>query len=422
MVGVSFYLSYLIWMSPVSRDSMLQKESDFETIEEKVQTVDKEEVFLPLKVRYEDAGKNLETQNENLLKQLQATMRHKQFTATTWRSYQSEAEYVDAINVDNGLELTYGMIFPLDEYVRLFQLDLELSEEEQVHVYFTKIQIDIEGNKIRFINDEDWTVFAATPDIPLGRARELIETLDYQWREVSDSIEMLPNRFFTQEALTLKKYSYISSTRRYTLFRDAFFTNPKDVRNNVTAADTYFYDGVESLTMKQNKDNVVFQSLLNKTAGKNILDMSFPYVQKMGTSYGSIRILNQARNTIDYRMFVEGFPIFSQDYEGQLLFDFSDNAQSSQKNVHIQGNLKTLQIPVPSKENVVLPATQDLVEELYRKGADLKQIRTFLIGYEWRNLENTGVVDLIPNWFVKYGDNWFSYEALAKQLAEKKEE
>ena len=247
---------------------------------------------------------------------------------------------------------------------------------------------------------------------------EMIEEVDYQWRAVSESVDFLPNQFLTTKELTLKKYSYISSTRRYTLFRDSFFTNPKDVRSNGTSAGTYLYDGAETLTMKQNQDIVLFENVLEDTQGLNIFEMSFPYVQRMGSNYGSVRVLNQARNQIDYRMFVEGFPIFAEEFEGQLAFNFSDSSQGNQKNINIQGNLKTLQIPIPSQEEVVLPATETLAQTLHQNGADLKQIRTFMIGYEWKNLENTGVVDLIPNWFVKYGDTWLSYEELLNQLTE----
>src|SRR5699024_10930884 len=162
----------------------------------------------------------------------------------------------------------------------------------------------------------------------------------------------------------------------------------------------------------------LFENVLENIGDLSIFEMSFPYVQRMGSNYGSVRVLNQARNQIDYRMFVEGFPIFAEDFEGQLAFSFSDSGQGNQKNINIQGNLKTLQIPIPSQEEVVLPATEKLVQTLYQNGADLKKIRTFMIGYEWKNIENTGVVDLIPNWFIKYGDTWLSYEGLLNQLTE----
>lgn len=418
MVATSFYLSYLIWMSPVGRDTFLKNESAFEATEEKVEEINKKDVFLPIKVRYSKDNQNQETQNESLLLQIQQVLSNKTYHKTKWKSYFNENDYSKAIDIKHGLELTYGMIFPVIDYIDLFNLNVEISEEEQVQVYFTKIQLDIKRNEVRFINEEDWTVFTITPEKKLTNMLEMIEEVDYQWRAVSESVDFLPNQFLTTKELTLKKYSYISSTRRYTLFRDAFFTNPKDVRSNGTNADTYLYDGAETLTMKQNQDIVLFENVLEDTQGLNIFEMSFPYVQRMGSNYGSVRILNQARNQIDYRMFVEGFPIFSEEFEGQLLFDFSDSDQTSQKNVNIQGNLKTLQIPIPSQEEVVLPATETLAQNLYQNGADLKQIRTFMIGYEWKNIENTGVVDLIPNWFIKYGNTWLSYEELLNQLTE----
>ena len=418
MVATSFYLSYLIWMSPVGRDTFLKNESAFETIEEKVEEINKENIFLPIKVRYSENNKNQETQNESLLLQIQQALSNKTYHRTKWKSYFNENDYSKAIDIEHGFELTYGMLFPITEYLDLFNLNIDISEEEQVQVYFTKIQLDVQKNEVRFINEEDWTVYSVRPEKKLTKVLEIIKKVDYQWRPVSESVDFLSNQFLTQNELTLKKYSYISSTRRYTLFRDAFFTNPKDVRSNGTSADTYLYDGTETLIMKQNQEIVLFENVLENIGDLSIFEMSFPYVQRMGSNYGSVRVLNQARNQIDYRMFVEGFPIFAEDFEGQLAFSFSDSGQGNQKNINIQGNLKTLQIPIPSQEEVVLPATEKLVQTLYQNGADLKQIRTFMIGYEWKNIENTGVVDLIPNWFIKYGDTWLSYEGLLNQLTE----
>src|SRR5699024_1640523 len=140
----------------------------------------------------------------------------------------------------------------------------------------------------RFINEEDWTVYTVRPEKKLTKVLEIIKKVDYQWRPVSESVDFLSNQFLTQNELTLKKYSYISSTRRYTLFRDAFFTNPKDVRSNGTSADTYLYDGTETLIMKQNQEIVLFENVLENLGDLSIFEMSFPYVQRMGSNYGSV--------------------------------------------------------------------------------------------------------------------------------------
>ena len=164
MVASSFYLSYLIWMSPVGRDTFLKNESAFEATEEKVEEINKKDVFLPIKVRYSEDNQNQETQNESLLLQIQQVISNKTYHKTKWKSYFNENDYSKAIDIKHGLELTYGMIFPVIDYIDLFNLNVEISEEEQVQVYFTKIQLDIKKNEVRFINEEDWTVFTITPE------------------------------------------------------------------------------------------------------------------------------------------------------------------------------------------------------------------------------------------------------------------
>ena len=65
---------------------------------------------------------------------------------------------------------------------------------------------------------------------------------------------------------------------------------------------------------------------------------------------------------------------------------------------------------------------QEVIETLYYKGLDTTLVESLLIGYQWKNLEDTGVVDLIPNWYIKYDNQWYRYEALFQLLAEEEEE
>ena len=220
----------------------------------------------------------------------------------------------------------------------------------------------------------------------------------------------------------LKKYSYISSTQPYTMFRDAFFSNPKSVRSNSSVFDTYLYEGGNSLTIKQDQEIIQFQGQANTTRPFDIFLTSFDSIKKIGASYGSTRVIDQLDNAIDYRTFVEGFPIFGENHEAQIAFDFKESSESSAVRVTIQANLNSLQIPIPSEESVVLPSSQEVIETLYYKGLDTTLVESLLIGYQWKDLEDTGVVDLIPNWYIKYDNQWYRYEALFQLLAEEEEE
>ncbi|MHC5268221.1 YycH family regulatory protein [Enterococcus sp. LJL98] len=421
MIGLSFYLTYLIWVSPVGRDIPTENNPTKELAEKKPQKK-QEEMFLPLKLRYQTKEANKETQSENLLKSIQLLLKETSYSDGKKVEEKNRLDYQRQTTLTNGFELAYALAFPLKSYLELFEMDLALPEEELLQFKFTKIQIDFDQSQIRFLNDKKFHFVEATLEDDWLALLEVFKNSDSQWRVLENTYTYLDTHYLTTEPLKLKQYSYISSTRPYTLFRDAFFANPKSVRSNSSAFDTYLYESGESLTIKQNQEVINFQGNAQIVAPFDIFSTSFRYMQRIGTSYGSTRMLDQTRNEIDYRIFVEGFPVFGSNSAGRLLFDFKENNSSNEVNVSIQGNLTSLQIPIPSAEEVTLPASQEVVETLYYNGFDVNLVQMLLIGYEWKNLEDTGVVDLIPQWYIKYGDKWFSYDFLLSTLMEEERE
>ena len=44
------------------------------------------------------------------------------------------------------------------------------------------------------------------------------------------------------------------------------------------------------------------------------------YISKLGSSLGNLRYFDRSDNTIDYRIFVEGFPVLGQTAEDRLVW------------------------------------------------------------------------------------------------------
>ena len=42
------------------------------------------------------------------------------------------------------------------------------------------------------------------------------------------------------------------------------------------------------------------------------------------------------------------------------------------------------------------------------------------IGYLWVDIQDTGVVDLTPTWFVHYENTWVAFDELMNELLQKK--
>ena len=74
-------------------------------------------------------------------------------------------------------------------------------------------------------------------------------------------------------------------------------------------------------------------------------------------------------------------------------------------------------MPIPSDEEVELPNTENVIQNLVDKGADKGKIQSIIVGYTWQNIKETNrVVDLLPEWYVKYQEQWYSVSELLVRL------
>ncbi|MBS7176070.1 MAG: response regulator [Clostridiales bacterium] len=71
----------------------------------------------------------------------------------------------------------------------------------------------------------------------------------------------------------------------------------------------------------------------------------------------------------------------------------------------------------PSVEVLTLESTEKLIKRLETAGAKKEKIQSAVIGYTWQTIEEVKqVVDLSPEWYVLYNNNWYTATDLVKQL------
>lgn len=229
---------------------------------------------------------------------------------------------------------------------------------------------------------------------------------------------VIETQYETKNQIKLKKYSYILSQQPYTLFRNAFFQKTDEVKTNNESSELLFYNGNESMTIHSEMQIVDFRGeIIQEDTSDNIFSQSFPYISKLGNSLGNMRYFDRDKNQIDYRIFVEGFPVFGSDSKGKVAIEVSADRIDSQ--VKIQTSLNTIQVPIPSDEEVELPSTGTVIQNLIEKGAAQEKIESIIVGYTWQNIKETNrVVDLLPEWYVKYQNHWYAVNDLLERLTE----
>lgn len=414
MIALSIYFSYVIWLSPAGKTSIKVDETSSQVMES--QNYRKvSEVFLPLHLTWIHDGSLKETNSENLISRLQTVVERARFGRISEVVSGNPEKFEQTKTIDKGIELTYNAPLLLSEYKDAFHLNFDMSTitKESDTLYFSRIQFDETKNKVRFINYLEHTIYEASLSINWSDLEKELKVTGTKWTEMKAAPSILEAQYDTKNTVKLKKYSYILSQQPYTVFRNAFFQKPDEVKTNDESSELIFYDRNETMSIHSKTQVVDFRGENPGEASNNIFSKSFPYISKLDSSLGNMRYFDCNENKINYRIFVEGFPVFGSDSKGQVSIEIRDNSE-----VSIQTSLNTIQVPIPSDEEVELPNTENVVQNLVAKGADKEKIQSIIIGYTWQNIKETNrVVDLFPEWYVKYQEQWYSVSELLERLS-----
>lgn len=414
MIVLSLYFSYAIWLSPAGKTSIGIDESNSQMIDSQ-NNRKASEVFLPLHVTWIHSNLIRETNSENLVSRLQSVIENAKFGKLSDIVNGDKEKFNKEKAIEKGIEFTYNAPLLLSEYKDAFELNLDISSlsNRSESLYFTRIQFDEKDGKVRFVNYTNHSIYETKLSVDWATLDKELEATDATWTEMKQDASAIETQYETKGEIKLKKYSYILSQQPYTLFRNAFFQKPDEVKTNNESNELLFYDGNESMTIHSESQIVDFrgETVQEEDENNDIFSQSFPYVSKLGNSLGNMRYFDREKNQIDYRIFVEGFPVFGSDSKGKVGIEIGNDRFGSQ--VKIQTSLNTIQVPIPSDEEVELPSTATIIQNLIDKGANKEKIESLIVGYTWQNIKETNrVVDLLPEWYVKYQNQWYSVNEL----------
>ncbi len=304
----------------------------------------------------------------------------------------------------------------MTEYVKVFDMPINLnSVKESEKLTFSKIQVDFSKKKIRFLNYSKDTVYEATISADFTGLETIYQKNQEKYLPMSAENPLVPRLLRTKDRVRLKKYSYILTTQSYSLFRNAFFQNPDQARGEEEKVVwRSFVSGHEELVMDEQKRLVTFNGELPSDLSKeSIYSQSFNYVSRLGTAVGNLRYFDHREGQINFRIFVEGYPIFSPSSKGKMSVKIEDSTTASTPQIKIETSMDTVQVPIPSDEEVELPSTLEVENSLAAVGFDLDKVQSFIIGYTWQDIDGVNkLVALTPEWFVKYDNNWYSANQL----------
>mgnify|MGYP000354753036 FL=1 len=421
MIALSFYFSYMIWLNPTGFNNA-STETDT-GVNPSVQTYkQKSDLFLPLYLTWNDEEDIKETNSEAVIREIQEVINEATISDLTLRTYGEEQAFSKAQEVDQGISLNYYTTFYLKDYEKTFDKELSLEDESETEAFpFSRIQFDLEENTIQFVDFTHQRVVRGKIDWDKSQVKHLLADNPREWTAMRTDQERSSNQYYTQDSIKLKKYSYYSSTQSQSLFREAFFSNPKNVKINDESVDTYYYEGGQNMTVLQDQQQVKFETTTDGSDEMDLAMLSADYIIRLGNNFGTIRYFDQQDKHLDYRVFVEGYPVFSTGGQGVISVAFSESGQTGSREMTISASLNAIQVPIPSETEIELPSSLSVKNDLIAAGADPELLQQIVVGYQWGEIKDAPLVDLTPAWYVNYDSSWISYDALMTKLAETEE-
>lgn len=421
MIALSFYFSYMIWLNPTGFNNA-STETDT-GVNPSVQTYkQKSDLFLPLYLTWNDEEDIKETNSEAVIREIQEVINDATISDLTLRTYGEEQAFSKAQEVDQGISLNYYTTFYLKDYEKTFDKELSLEDESETEDFpFSRIQFDLEENTIQFVDFTHQRVVRGKIDWDKSQVKHLLADNPREWTAMRTDQERSSNQYYTQDSIKLKKYSYYSSTQSQSLFREAFFSNPKNVKINDESVDTYYYEGGQNMTVLQDQQQVKFETTTDGSDEMDLAMLSADYIIRLGNNFGTIRYFDQQDKHLDYRVFVEGYPVFSTGGQGVISVAFSESGQTGSREMTISASLNAIQVPIPSETEIELPSSLSVKNDLIAAGADPELLQQIIVGYQWGEIKDAPLVDLTPAWYVNYDSSWISYDALMTKLAETEE-
>lgn len=413
LILLSLYFSYNIWLSPI-KPAGDETSNSLQTVVDEKSFRKADDTFLPLHLVWLQKDEIKQTNGEGI-SAVQGVVSEGSYGGLEKVVDRSEEEFNQYLDMDIGVELSYEAPFLLSEYIETFDLifDRKVSED----FLFDRIQLDFSKNKIRFLSYKNWTIYEASMTINQDYITDILKNSTIRYTKMKRDTQMGLNQYYTDGAIKFKKYSYLVATQAYTVFRNNLFTDYTLVTSSSDTTKDVYQSGDEELTIDKNSQLVQFHAPLTEEF-RNIYDQSFSLVQRFGNNLGNLRYFSRNNQEIDYRVFVEGFPVFGS-VPGLAQVNVVVDSDAKEDTIHLETNSKTIQVPIPSDEEVLLPDTKVVWQNLENQGADMSLIQSIIVGYTWQDVkDDKGIVNLFPEWYVSYDSHWYSVDQLLAELPE----
>ena len=184
MVILSIYFSVNIWLNSAKKIPEMKSGSQVTTAVNEKAIGD---VYLPLQLIRITDGKAMQSNRETLISNVQNDIKMATFGKLT-QVVTKNAEQLKRYNqMEQGIELLYQGPFLISDYASIYNLSINFTNfNELTDQYFTKIQLDFNENKIRFLDYDQANVYEAPMTVNNGNYQKRGITISRRFRKYAN--------------------------------------------------------------------------------------------------------------------------------------------------------------------------------------------------------------------------------------------
>ncbi|MDH5104850.1 two-component system activity regulator YycH [Lentilactobacillus diolivorans] len=416
-VVVSLTLSVVLWTNPANYRSKQNSEQNPQTEQ---LSKPKSYVYTPIQAVHTNSDGTQEilvNRLVNAVTEIKKTMQGYHDAKIKTLSRDSQTKYLNIANRPDSIMLNYSS--PVSIKV-VNQIVNHRFKNFPNHTVNRIVLPTNNSTKLYLLNDKNFAVYQVS--VQHHDLKNLNKVLDMNIRTIPASLRLFNKQpmVYVDDSVQMQPYKYLVDRQSQDYFVSRLMNNEES--QNVTAKrrrNLLIYSDQNSLQLTFNSQTRMvefsdYRTNKDQRAITSVLNNSYKDLVKLGLPLDNVRFFryDTKTRTVMYRTFVEGFPIFRANGFGTISTRIMN---SSAKRLNF--SLDNPEVPIPSKRGyTTLPATEVVIRRLVAHGYKTKNIQQMRIGYGWqKDKESQLLINLIPDWYIYYNNQWRSYTSLMNQ-------
>lgn len=422
LIFVSFLLSWLIWSGrslfinremPTPVQSQMQSQNSvYNALSDGIQNI-----FGPAQLIYHYSGQSEMINIKNFLD----VGGHDFIDELNFYNLR-EVDEITAFELSDRLREGSSFVCAYDEFIYMSVFGGKFDEaltEEQLEMTYDYIVFPLdERSRILFYNSSTQKLYEAVSDGDVrNRLNETLENSNVQRRAVQPYVIGENMMYLPTNELIIDELTYFMGRIPNAQYVDQLFDTRSEVNVRYLSNSVRFNDLNSELRINDVTNVLIYTSQSTEVdVNPNyrlMMDRSYSTLQRFvywqeGLHFNSIE---ENHGRLNFRRYIEGFPIFSESSEAIVEISLDDNELT-----YLRTGLQFVRTPLDLKSEertVILPPGREIITVLLDSNLDHLSIQNIRVGLTWTVDPNqSNIVRFIPEWYVQYDDRWIAFDKL----------